>query len=91
VVGLINGSMEQEVRGAFNGMTDLRFFDPDSKNTYAPHRGRHCVIVAERIPHTLKHKIKAAGVEPIYVKRTPGHVIHAIEELHRSEGIATAH
>jgi len=88
VVGLINGAHEQQVRAAFNGDTELRFFDPDSRNGYAPHRGRHCVVVAERIPHTLKSKIKAAGVEPIYVKRTAGHVIHAIEELQRASGMA---
>ena len=87
VVGLNNGSMEQRVREAFNGNTDLRFFDPDTKNGYAPHRGRHCVMITQRVPHMLKHKMKAAGVEPIYVKSTAGHVIHAIEELHRSHGV----
>lgn len=87
VVGLHNGAMEQQVRAAFNGNTELRFFDPDSRNGYAPHRGRHCIVVTQRIPHTLKHKIKAAGIEPIYVKSTTGHVIHAIEELHRAVGV----
>lgn len=86
VVGLVNGTMEQQVRQAINGHADLRFFDPDSRNGYAPHRGRHCIMVTQRVPHALKDKIRASGVEPIYVKSTPGHVIHAIEELRRSHG-----
>jgi hypothetical protein len=84
VVGLNNGSMEQEVRKALNGHADLRFVNPDTGNGYAPHRGRHCIMITQRVPHALKHKIKAAGVEPIYVKSTTGHVIQAIEELHRA-------
>jgi hypothetical protein len=85
VVGLNHGGMEQQVRSAINGGADLRFFDPDIKNGYAPHRGRHCILVIGRIPHSIKEKAKSAGVEPIYVKSTPGHVIHAIEELQRAE------
>lgn len=89
VVGLTNGSMEQQVRQAINGHADLRFFDPDIKGGYVPHRGRHCIMVTQRVPHSLKHKIKAAGVQPIYVKSTTGHVIHAIEELHRAQEVAS--
>jgi len=83
VVGLNNGSMEQQVKTAINGGADLRFFDPDS-GTYAPHRGRHCIMITQRVPHSLKFKIKAAGISPIYVKSTAGHVIQAIEELQRA-------
>lgn len=88
VVGLNNGQMEKLVRDAFGGDTDLRFFDPDSSGSYAPHRGRECIMVTQRVPHALKYKIKAAGVEPLYVKATTGHVIHAIEELLRAQNIA---
>jgi hypothetical protein len=88
VVGLHTGSMEQEVRQAINGHADLRFIPPEARGGFAPHKGRHCIVVTQRIPHALKHKIKAAGIEPIYVKSTPGHVIHAIEELHRASGLA---
>lgn len=90
VVGMNNGREEQLIREAFNGETDLRFFNPDSSGSYAPHRGRECIMVTQRVPHSLKFKIKAAGVEPLYVKPTTGHVIHAIEELLRAQGIAQA-
>lgn len=88
VVGLNNGTQEQQVRAAFNGNTDLRFFDPDTQAGYAPHRGRHCIMLTHRVPHALKAKIKAARVDPIYVRPTVGHVVHAIEELHRASGTA---
>lgn len=87
VVGFEFGAHEQTVAQSFNGDVDLRFVHPDKANAYAPHRGRHVIIVASRIPHSLSNKIRAANVEPIYVRRTPGHVVHAIEELMRAEGI----
>lgn len=87
VVGLTDGALEQKVRGAFNGGTDIRFVSPDDRTTYKPHRNRHCIIITQRIPHALRDKIKAANVEPIYVRSTPGHVVHAIEELHRAHAI----
>jgi predicted component of type VI protein secretion system len=90
VVGLNTPAMEQLVKAAFNGETDIRFFDPDSKNSYAPHRDRECIMLTHRIPHVLKDKIRAAKVEPLYVKPTPGHVIHAIEELLRARAVAQA-
>ncbi len=90
VVGLKDGQVQQQVRAAFNGNTDLRFVDPDTKNGYAPHRGRHCIMLTQRVPHMLKHKIKAAGIEPIYVRPTAGHIIHAIEALCQAEGVPYA-
>lgn len=90
VVGLNTPAMEQLVKAAFNGETDIRFFDPDSSGSYAPHRGRECIMLTHRIPHALKDKIRAAKVEPLYVKPTPGHVIHAIEELLRAQTVAHA-
>lgn len=90
VVGLNTPDLEQRVRRGFGPEVDLRFFDPDSKGSYAPHRGRECIMVTQRVPHALRHKIKAAGIEPLYVKATEGHVIHAIEELQRAHNMALA-
>jgi hypothetical protein len=87
VVGFEHGAHEQTVAHAFNGNVDLRFIHPDKASTYAPHNNRHVILVTGRVPHSLGNKIKAAKVEPIMVNRTTGHVIHAIEELLRAEGI----
>lgn len=90
VVGLNTPDLEQRVRRGFGPEVDLRFFSPDSAGSYSPHRGRECIVVVSRIPHTLKYKIKAAKIEPLYVKATEGHVIHAIEELQRAHVVASA-
>jgi hypothetical protein len=86
VVGFEHGDNVERVRAAFNGNTDLRFVHPDNWNTYAPHRNRHVILMVGRVPHSLSKKIKASGVEPLIVKKTAGHVIHAIEELQRAAG-----
>lgn len=91
VVGFEIGSQESLVQSAFAGEVDLRFIHPDKMSAFAPHRGRHVVMMIGRVPHSLAEKFKAAKVEPIIVRRTPGHVIHAIEELQRSRGMSTAH
>lgn len=90
VVGLNTPDLEQRVRRGFGPEVDLRFWNPDSAGSYTPHRGRECIMVIQRVPHTLRHKVKAAGVEPLYVKATEGHVIHAIEELQRAFAVAQA-
>lgn len=63
---------------------DFRFYDPDVAGGYSPHRGREVIMMVDRIPHRLKDKIKSAGVTPVYVKGTVGHVVHAVDELYRS-------
>lgn len=90
VVGLNTPGLEQLVRQGFGPEVDLRFFDPDSAGSYAPHKGRECIMVTHRVPHALKDKIRAAKVEPLYVKATVGHIVHAIEELQRAQFIAGA-
>ena len=82
VIGLQAGEPERTVRNALNGDVELRFFGTDSN--YAPHRGRHIILMTARLPRTLQEKIKASGVEPQLVRPTTGHVIHAIEELVRT-------
>jgi hypothetical protein len=91
VVGFEIGEQQTTVEKAFAGEVDLRFIHPDKINVFAPHRGRHVVMMVGRVPHSLGDKFRAAKVEPIYVKRTPGHVIHAIEELQRARGMQSAH
>lgn len=89
VVGVPPGASEMiaKIKSAFNGHTDLRIIDADTYGNYAPHRGRHCIFLINSAPHGLKDKVRAAGVKPLWVKATAGHVIHAIEELHRSAGV----
>jgi hypothetical protein len=92
VVGLNNGSDEQLIAKAFNpGEIDLRFTRPTESSSYQPSQGRHCIVMSERIPHAISYKIKAAKVDPIYVKPTAGHIIHAIEELQRAHTAQVAH
>ncbi len=68
-----------------NDAVDVRFIDAEHKTTYSPHRGRHLIMLADRISHTLKAKILAAGIKPVYIPRaTAYHITHAIEELQRS-------
>jgi hypothetical protein len=91
VVGFEIGEQQTTVEKAFAGEVDLRFIHPDKMSAFAPHRGRHVVMMIGRVPHSLSAKFKAARVEPIIVRRTPGHVIHAIEELQRARGAQAAH
>ena len=86
VVGLPHNGLVQQVNDAIDlDAVDVRYIEPDQKNSYAPHRGRHVILLVDRIPHTLRHKITAAGIKPIFVPRaTVHHITHAIEELQRS-------
>jgi len=83
--GVLQDKVQREVRATFNGSTDLRFVNPDARN-YTPDPERHCIMLTQRIPRALSNSITAIGIEPIYIKATPAHVVHAIEELHRSAG-----
>lgn len=91
VVGFEDGAQEKLVNSAFTGEVDLRFIHPDKMSSFAPHRGRHVVMMIGRVPHALSEKFRASKVTPIIVRRTPGHVIHAIEELQRSRQANVAH
>ncbi|HKX40904.1 MAG TPA: hypothetical protein VJO99_07085 [Burkholderiaceae bacterium] len=83
----LQDKVQREVRATFNGSTDLRFVNPDTRH-YTPDRERYCIMLTQRIPRPLANSITAVGIEPIYVKATPAHVVHAIEELHRANGTA---
>lgn len=84
VVGVPHGTMLHEIqRGIDLNAVDVNFVHPDG--AFAPHRGRHLIMIQQKIPHSLSNKIKAAKIKPTFVPRaTAGHVIHAIEELQRS-------
>lgn len=90
VVGFEDGAQEKLVNSAFTGEVDLRFIHPDKMSSFSPHRNRHVVMMIGRVPHALSEKFRASKVQPIIVRRTPGHVIHAIEELQRARGMAAA-
>lgn len=76
------------VRRSFNGSLDLQFINPDNAEKYTPREGGHVILLTNRIPPAARHSIEKAGIEPLLVKPTANHVIHAIEELHRSAGMA---
>lgn len=82
---VLQDKVQREVRATFNGSTDLRFVNPDTRN-YTPSRERHCIMLTQRIPRALANSFTAIGIEPLYIKATPSHVVHAIEELHRASG-----
>jgi hypothetical protein len=75
------------VRRSFNGSLDLMFINPDNADKYVPRDGGHVILLTERIPRAARNSIEKAGIDPLIVKATPGHVIHAIEELHRAAGV----
>lgn len=92
VVGFEIGAQETLVQKSFGpGEVDLRFIHPDKMSSFAPHRGRHVVMMIGRVPHALSEKFRASKVTPIIVRRTPGHVIHAIEELQRARSANVQH
>lgn len=84
VVGVPHGVMMHEIQRSIDeSIADVRFIHPDA--SYAPHGGRHIIMIQQKISHSLSNKIKAAKIKPIFVPRaTAGHVTHAIEELQRS-------
>lgn len=87
VVGFEAGRDVMLVKHKLNGSADridLRFVGPDQQASYAPHRDRNVILLTQRIPHSLRDKIKASGCKPLYVKRTVGHVVEAITLLLRS-------
>lgn len=84
VVGEINAPVKTTVQSAFRGQDiDLRFHDSPAKK-YTPIAGRHCLLMTKRVGHEISHRLKRAGVDPIYIEPTAGHITHAIEELQRS-------
>lgn len=88
IVGLNTGGQEQQIRQAFNGLSEgFRFISPDQTSSYSPHRDRVVLMMTQRIPHGLAHKIKASRAEVIQVRPTVGHVIHAIEALAQGLGV----
>ena len=84
VVGIPHGVMLHEIKkNVDEASVDVNFIHPDA--SYAPHRGRHLIMIRQKIPHSLSNKIKAAKIKPIFVPRaTADHVTHAIDELMRS-------
>ena len=90
VIGFEIGHQQTTVRDAFAGEVDIRFVHPDTSN-YTPMPNRHAIIMQGRCPHAMTEKLKKHRIQPIAVQRTPGHVIHAIEELQRAQQAAVAH
>lgn len=83
IVGVPNGALASQIRSELPPNVDARIFEPTSSSAYVPHKGRHCIMLIHKIPHSLSRKVKAAGVEPIYVKPTVFYVTHAVDELVR--------
>jgi len=90
VIGLRQDDVNTVRRSFIGQPVDLRFFDSDARNEYKARDNSEVIMIRSRIPHTLTHKVEAAGIRPIYVDRSTGHVMHAIEELLRAHGIAQA-
>lgn len=85
VVGEINAPVKMSIQETFrDDDLELRFIEGGWVRGYHPTPGRHCLLITERIKHQVSHKLKKAGIEPIFVKPTATMISHAIEELQRS-------
>ncbi len=90
VFGFPNKLDWSRVQSAFNGRTDLRFFNPDDARRYVPEHGSRVLFLTERIPPAVMNSIEAAGIKPTIVKSSTGEVIEAIKALHEAEGVPLA-
>jgi hypothetical protein len=87
IVGLI-GPQITHVKQAFNGSTDLRFVDADQVTAWKPSKARHVICAIKWISHDATEKAKSYGIRPHNIIGGADAIIHAIEEIHRSSGIA---
>lgn len=82
ILGILPPSSIIEVERNFaDKPVELQFIHPDKANTYARHSNRNCVLILDRMSHSMARKFRASGATPIYSKPTAGHVTRAIEEL----------
>jgi hypothetical protein len=87
VVGLNTMDVARSIERSHGESFDFRWINPDEVNRFAPHRGRQCLMLIQRVPHALKEKARAAGVKPLMIKHTEGHITHALDELLRGRGL----
>ena len=85
VIGTMAPEWMQRIRDAAGEGDEIRFVDFGSARDFAPHRGRHLIVMAQgRMPRVLQKKCEAAGVTPISVRDAAGHVLRAVEDLKAS-------
>jgi hypothetical protein len=88
IVGLL-ASQAAEVKKAFNGTTDLLFVETTQAKRWTPRPGAEVVINTKWISHSVEDRCRVGHVKPVRVSGGPSAFIHAIEELHRAQGIPT--
>jgi len=82
VLGTMPSEWMQRIRDAASPNDEVRFVDFGSANIFAPHRGRHLIVMAQgKMPRALQKKCEAAGVTPISVRDGGGHVLRVLQDL----------
>lgn len=89
VLGTVAPDWMARIREAISEADELRFIDFDSAREFAPHRGRHLILMQQgKIPRVLQQKLEATGVKPLVVRDAGGHVLRAVQDL--KSGAATS-
>jgi len=89
VLGTVAPDWMARIREAISEADELRFVDFDSAREFAPHRGRHLILMQQgKIPRVLQQKLEATGVKPLVVRDAGGHVLRAVQDL--KSGAATS-
>ena len=87
VVGLNTLDVARKIERTYGKSFDFRWINPDEVNKFSPLKGRECLMLIQRVPHALKERARASGVEPLMIKHTEGHITHALDELLRGRGL----
>lgn len=82
VLGTIEAEWMQRIRDIVGAGDEVRFFAFEAAREFAPHRGRHLIVMQQgKLPRVLQRKLEATGVAPVLVRDAAGHVLRAVQEL----------
>ena len=82
ILGTMDAGWAQRIRQATSDADELRIFDFAQAKDYAPHRGRHLIVMQQgKLPRGLQAKLEASGTEPLFVRDAAGQVLRAVQDL----------
>jgi hypothetical protein len=68
------------------GLVDIRFFTPEEQRDYSPHSNRNVIVLGQRLPQVLRHKLRASGC--VYKQSAPTveAVVRSITDMVKARG-----
>jgi hypothetical protein len=89
IIGTMDPEWVQRIRDAAPG-DEVRIFDFAAGRDYAPHRGRHLIVMQQgKLPRSLQAKLTTSGAKPVFVRDAAGHVLRAVQDIKGSAAGAT--